>query len=316
MIDFRYHLVSIIAIFLALALGIVLGTTALNGPLVDGLRSSISGLTDDKRALEAEVGQLQGRVQQGDRFAEMTGPGLVTDRLAGARVVLVAAPDAPSAAVDGLRPVIEAAGGSVVGRLDLRPELLDPASGTKLDDLLARVVPAELALPDEPPVQRAVSALAAALMRTPTASALPPSEAQRLLQAYASADLIKLTPGGMLATPQATLAVLVSGPPPTSTGDTETTARKALVALARALDERGEGAVVAGPLEAAAQGGAVQAVRTDADANGKVSTVDAADTAPGRYAVVLALAEQRDGGTGRYGAGPGVQGPLPTAAPQ
>ncbi|MFN2523414.1 MAG: copper transporter, partial [Mycobacteriales bacterium] len=37
-IDFRYHLVSIIAVFLALALGIVVGTTALNGGIVDTLR--------------------------------------------------------------------------------------------------------------------------------------------------------------------------------------------------------------------------------------------------------------------------------------
>ncbi len=33
MIDFRYHLVSLIAVFLAVALGIVIGTTALNNPI-------------------------------------------------------------------------------------------------------------------------------------------------------------------------------------------------------------------------------------------------------------------------------------------
>ena len=32
MIDFRYHLVSIVAVFLALAIGIVLGSTELQGP--------------------------------------------------------------------------------------------------------------------------------------------------------------------------------------------------------------------------------------------------------------------------------------------
>ena len=32
MIDFRYHLVSIVAVFLALAIGIVLGSTELEGP--------------------------------------------------------------------------------------------------------------------------------------------------------------------------------------------------------------------------------------------------------------------------------------------
>ena len=38
MVDFRYHLVSIIAVFLALAVGIVVGTAALNGPVLDSLR--------------------------------------------------------------------------------------------------------------------------------------------------------------------------------------------------------------------------------------------------------------------------------------
>ena len=41
-VDFRYHLVSIIAVFLALAIGIVIGTTALNGALLDNLKGSIN----------------------------------------------------------------------------------------------------------------------------------------------------------------------------------------------------------------------------------------------------------------------------------
>ena len=35
MIDFRYHIVSLVAVFLALAVGLVLGTTALNQPILD-----------------------------------------------------------------------------------------------------------------------------------------------------------------------------------------------------------------------------------------------------------------------------------------
>ena len=37
MISFRYHIVSIVAVFLALALGIVVGTPALNGPITKDL---------------------------------------------------------------------------------------------------------------------------------------------------------------------------------------------------------------------------------------------------------------------------------------
>ncbi|MDQ3502978.1 MAG: copper transporter, partial [Actinomycetota bacterium] len=53
MVDFRYHLVTIISIFLALAVGIVVGTTALNGPVLNGLRDRNAGLIGEKRALES-----------------------------------------------------------------------------------------------------------------------------------------------------------------------------------------------------------------------------------------------------------------------
>ena len=52
MVDFRYHLVTIIAIFLALAVGIVVGTTALNGAILDDLRGRNADLIEDKRGLE------------------------------------------------------------------------------------------------------------------------------------------------------------------------------------------------------------------------------------------------------------------------
>ena len=49
MIDFRYHLVSLIAVFLAVALGIVIGTTALNAPILDDLAGEVAALAAYKR---------------------------------------------------------------------------------------------------------------------------------------------------------------------------------------------------------------------------------------------------------------------------
>ena len=43
MIDFRYHLVSIISIFMALAVGIVLGAGPLQGQIGDTLNSVRTG---------------------------------------------------------------------------------------------------------------------------------------------------------------------------------------------------------------------------------------------------------------------------------
>jgi len=47
-IDFRYHLVSIVAIFLALAVGIVLGTTLLQEPAVKSAQEVSAQLTKTK----------------------------------------------------------------------------------------------------------------------------------------------------------------------------------------------------------------------------------------------------------------------------
>ena len=58
-IDFRYHLVSIVAVFLALALGIVVGATALRGPLVDELKDNSNRLKDSNEVLRKAEGRGQ-----------------------------------------------------------------------------------------------------------------------------------------------------------------------------------------------------------------------------------------------------------------
>src|SRR5699024_12868362 len=53
-IDFRYHLVSIIAVFLALTVGLVLGTTMLQDPLLNTLKSETADLRGTSEDLRAE----------------------------------------------------------------------------------------------------------------------------------------------------------------------------------------------------------------------------------------------------------------------
>ncbi len=69
MINFRYHVVSLTAVFLALAIGLVVGTAALNGPVVDGLDSQVKNLSKDNSQLRESVGQLQDEVNSQEEFA-------------------------------------------------------------------------------------------------------------------------------------------------------------------------------------------------------------------------------------------------------
>ncbi len=70
MIDFRYHLVSIVAIFLALAIGIVFGSTALRGTLLRALQLEATRLHNEisaKNSANASLSQQAGR-QRGVRL--------------------------------------------------------------------------------------------------------------------------------------------------------------------------------------------------------------------------------------------------------
>ena len=316
MVDFRYHLVTIISIFLALAVGIVLGTTALNGPVLDGLRDSNSGLISEKRALESDVRDLEGDVDTADDFARALSPDLVGGRLDTQSVLLVLGPDADPQVADQLATMITDAGARVTARVALQEPLVDPEQRQLVDDLVAQVVPAGLQLPDST-AGRAAAELAAALLVAPDQEALPRDSAQQIVSAFEEAGLISVTEEQEQLVP-ATAAVLVSGEPASGGDDEPDEAAQAqieaLLTIAGELDARSGGAVVAGPAASTAAGGLVRALRADSTLDAEVSTVDNAHRAVGQVAVVRALAEQLQGGSGRYGGTGSAEAPVPGAA--
>ena len=317
MVDFRYHLVSIIAVFLALAVGIVVGTAALNGPIQDGLRRSIQEQAQDKRALESDVRELQGQVAASDDFATSLGPQLVKGALADQRVLLVTTPQTPADLGERLRPLLTDAGAAVTGTLEVRDAFGEPEQKQLLEDLVAQVLPAGVKLPDGSPFERAAAELAAALTSGPGNDPVDTGEAQAVVAAFEEAELVSFRPepGAEDGLTSATLVVVLA-PDGTRTAPSAGQQQRldALLSLATAFDARSRGAVVAGPASSAVDGGLVRAVRDSSTTASDVSTVDNADRGIGRIAVVRALAEQVDDGAGQYGAGPGASAALPETA--
>ena len=305
MIDFRYHLVSIIAVFLALAVGIVLGTAALNGPIQANLNDNLSRVTSEKRGLEGDVSQLREQLGAADAFAASVAPRLVRGSLEDERVLLVTTPQAPADLVERLTPLLEQAGARVSGTLQLLPALSDPGQRALVEDLVAQVVPAGVELPDTGAVERATTELAAALTRTAEGEGVEPEEAQAVVSAFTEADLVEFTSPDETLQP-ATLAVVLTGPAPERLAPPEQVQQLAVVALAGALDGRSAGAVLAGPAGSAGDRGTVRALRSEQTRAREVSTVDNADRGTGLVTLVLALAEQRRGGVGQYGTGEGA----------
>ena len=103
MIDFRYHLVSIVAVFLALAIGIVLGSTELQGNTIDVLRSSSNSLKNQLDQAQAERGVAQAQVATNQTFLTTAEPRLLANELPGDRIVLITEPGASSTVISGVK---------------------------------------------------------------------------------------------------------------------------------------------------------------------------------------------------------------------
>ena len=103
MIDFRYHLVSLISVFLALAVGIVLGAGPLQQPIGDSLQSQVEALRTDRDSLRTEVDEARATIDELNEYVTASAPDVLADSLSGESVALVSAPGAdadaaPSAA--------------------------------------------------------------------------------------------------------------------------------------------------------------------------------------------------------------------------
>ncbi|MFL6096303.1 MAG: copper transporter [Blastococcus sp.] len=316
MIDFRYHLVSLIAVFLAVALGIVIGTTALNAPILADIKHQVGALEQDKRSLENRTQQLQTQVDRTDAFADAVAPALVDKTLAGSSVLLVVTNDGvPTETVDQLTALIQDAGGTVSGTLTLQPEYSDPSTATSLQNYVTGSGrPAGIQLPaGTADAGQLVGSLLAQVLMIPPGGPAPDRAAISSVLAGLSA-LNVLTAGGDSVAPAQYAIVLTAG------GFTGADAadRNATVAdLVTALDSTGSGAVVAGDADSSGATGLVGVIRDDPKLSAAISTVDNAATAAGRISTVLALVGEGDGTSGKYGTGEDTQPvpPVPPATP-
>ena len=311
MVNFRYHLVSIIAVFLALALGIVLGSYTINPIVVKNLRSQVSSLRSDKGSLRARVLELDSRVKRDAAFVSGVSPQLLDGELDHQRVVIVRAPDSPSSVADDVAGAVTEAGGKVTATVNVQDDWLDPTEVAVLDDLAGRLAEPGTTLPTGTAYERAATVLAGALLGKPHLTAAE----RTALAGFEEAKLISVSDNPSKG------ALLVFVPPDgvADPDDADRVATDELAALARAFAAEGKGVVVAGAPGADQGSGLINTIRADDTAKATVSTVDDADTVAGVLRTVLALVSERHGVTGQYGVGGGasaqVPAPLPTATP-
>jgi hypothetical protein len=297
-ISLRYHVISIGAVFLALALGVVLGSTTLSDSLLAGLSGQQARLGERVSDLQARQAGLDAKLSDADRFATGVGPlaarGLLTQRT----ITLISTPDAGQSDQDAVRTLLEAAGARVTGQLRLTDAFSDPNRADQLRDIVTRLIPAGAQLPVASDPGTLSGGLLGELLlvdRNTNAAQATPDERSAALTALASAGFVR-SPGQL---EPAQLALVLTGG--AQTGATPADRATMLARFATQLRRSGAGAVLAGADGSATGSGPVGVVRADSAARTVLSTVDDVDTAAGRIVTVLAVREQLAGKAGAYG---------------
>jgi len=317
-IDFRYHLVSIIAVFLALAVGIAVGANALRPATEAFLSKAASEVSKKNNSLTQQNAMLQQQINADQAFAQAGSTRLLAHLLTGQSAVLVTAPGADSSTISGIKTALGQAGATVTGQVNLSSHFFDDSAPTEeaLSTLAQQLKPAGVSLPGQTPDaqiagQQAAAQLIAASVVSKDAPALTTAQSQEVLSGFANQGYLQVSAqNGGTTLPPATLAVVVIPSTPPAAGDSSP-ANLGLIAMAVQLQGSGRGTVLAGPVAGSGSGSAIDEV---VSGSGQVSTVDNADTEVGQIIVAQALAELLAGHpAASFGIAPGTApSPAPT----
>jgi len=304
-INFRYHVVSLTAVFLALAIGLVVGTAALNGPVAEDLHDRVNALGKDNQNLRDQVQHYQEEVNREEDFAQEAAPHLLAGRLAGRRVLVMSMPDGRDP-VDGVVDMLTTAGAKITAQVDVQDKFTNPANSVELLELANEAavpsVPVDGLPTNSDGVETSSALLAAVLMDR--VSPVKDSDLRKVVAAYSSANYIDVK--DKVSGP-AEIVVVITGRPYT---DREAADKnKAVVTLADQFDK--VGFIVVAGTGVAGDGNAVAAVRGDPALSQTISTLDNVGTSQGRLATALAAAEQISREVGHYGVGSGALALLP-----
>jgi len=322
MIDFRYHLVSLVSVFLALAVGIVLGSSVLNGPLTRTLQHAEANLRSTADNLRAQNNQQASRLSGDANFVTANAPRLLAGLLPGERVVLVTAPGADGAVVSGVSTAIQQAGATVAGQVGLNQQFFDTSATTEssLAALAQQLAPAGTVTTtgatqqgDDPQLsgQSEASAVLAAALLTREPGTVPPAQTRSILAGFAQQGYLQATPDTISS---ATMAVVIAPATPPASGNGNP-ANTALLSLTAKLNAAGRGTVLAGSFPAGSGPGSAIDELTSGNTGIQVSSVDNANYETGQITVIYALSELLAGHKPAAYGNSALPSPLPAPSP-
>jgi hypothetical protein len=113
LIDMRYHVISLVAVFLALGIGILLGTTLVERGLIAEQKAQIRSLKATFDEIKTKNTSLNSELEAYKRFADESRPYLVANMLPGKTYAVLTGEDPDEGTLSRINDGIAAAGGSV-----------------------------------------------------------------------------------------------------------------------------------------------------------------------------------------------------------
>ncbi|MFB1299563.1 copper transporter [Mycobacterium sp. pW049] len=306
MISLRSHAISLAAVFLALAIGVALGSGMLSNTVLSGLRDDkqemqqqIDTLTDDRNALNEKLSAA------GDFNAQMA-PRILQGTLAKKSVIIFRTPDAADDDVEALTRLVGAGGATVTGTIGLTQEFVDANSAEKLLSVVnSPIVPAgaQLSTATVDQGSQAGDLLGITLLINRDPKVTPVDDTQRDTVLAALRDTGFVTYGTERIGAADTALVVTGGPLGDDAGNQGSTVAR----FAAGLAPHGSGTVLVGRDGSATGTSAVAVTRSDAALKNAVSTVDDVGSESGRITSVLALGALASGGKpDQFGIGQGA----------
>lgn len=306
MISLRSHAISLAAVFLALAIGVALGSGMLSNTVLSGLRDDKQELQNQINALTEEKNGLNEKLSAAGEFDAQMSPRILRDVLVDRTVVLFRTPDAADDDIEAITRVVGQAGGTVTGTVELTQQFVDANAAEKLLSVVnSPIVPAgrQLSTASVDQGSQAGDLLGISLLinRDPKVRTVDDIQRETVLATLRDTGFITY---GDQRIGAANAALIVTGG---ALADDAGNRGSTVARFAAGLAPHGTGTVLVGREGSASGTAAVAVTRSDAALSSAVSTVDDVNNEAGRITVALALSDLIGGGRpGQYGIGPGA----------
>jgi len=310
MINFRFHVVSIVAVFLSLALGIMIGSTVVDRAIVASLRSQIQRVEANADAQRAENSALTKELGLKADYVKASASFAVTGRLSAVPLAVIADPNVSADNIVGLIELSRNAGSGVGGYIRLTDKWSDDSQVSELrraagvQERGARLVRAG--------AWSAVATRIAAGTDNDSQNDVLVSLVSSGFIEYKSVDDSNAVPAFPAEWPGiGARAVYISAPMVGAAASQSLQVAERVTSLARqgmfvvAAEDHLDGDGIP------SRGGVLSNVLDDASVRIRISSVDDVELVEGRVAVVLAAADLARGVNGKYGYGDGVVATVP-----